>query len=82
MNHFRNGLLVFSLTVLAACGGNKTCEEEEFYESSRLGEPIVVPDDLDDIDTVNELKIPEPSGRPPRPADAGCVDQPPKVGSS
>jgi len=79
MNYVRLILLMISLAALGACSGSRTCEKEQSYQRARLGQPIVVPDDLDELESVKELKIPEPSGQPPRPDDAGCIDKPPGV---
>jgi len=70
-------VLAACLSVLASCGGAKTCDEERRYQSSQLVEPLQVPDDLDNLQARKELVIPEPSPRPPRPEDAGCLESPP-----
>lgn len=62
---------------LGACSNAPTCEEPEEYESAELGKRIVPPDDLDELPAYKEMVIPESSPRPPRSADAGCLDRPP-----
>jgi len=64
---------------LGACGSVETCEEPEFYESAQPGKRIEAPDDLDNLATVKELRIPEASPRPPRDRSAGCLDRPPTL---
>ncbi len=70
-------VLLACMSAIASCGGAQTCDEERLYESSQLVEPLQVPDDLDDLQSQKELRIPEPSPRPPRPEDAGCLESPP-----
>jgi uncharacterized lipoprotein len=75
-------LLMTCVSVLASCSGAKPCEEVRPYNSSQLAEPVQVPDDLDSLQAQKELKIPEPSPRPPRPEGAGCLESPPAYSSS
>ena len=70
-------LISVCLAVLTGCGGNKSCDEPQRYEEARGVDPVKVPGDLDNLQTHKELKIPEPSPRPPRPATAGCLASPP-----
>jgi hypothetical protein len=70
-------ILTMCMCVLASCGGAPTCDEERLYEASQLAEPVSVPDDLDNLQAQKELQIPEPSPRPPRAEDAGCLETPP-----
>ena len=72
-------LLCATMPFFAACGGNDSCDDFEHYQSARLADPLVVPDDLDALPANKALIIPEPSPRPERAADAGCLDEPPKI---
>lgn len=82
MNLIRLSLLAPVLIALSACGGNQSCLEPQLYESAQQGEPIKVPEDLDELEARKELKIPEPSPRPPRAESDKCIDAPPAFGSS
>ena len=64
---------------LGACSNAPTCDEPEAYESAVLGKRIEPPDDLDELPAYKEMVIPESSPRPPRSADAGCLDRPPTL---
>jgi hypothetical protein len=75
-------LLAACMSMLASCGGPRPCDEARPYQSSNLGDPVSVPDDLDNLQPQKELKIPEPSPRPPRPEDAGCLQSPPPFTST
>ena len=70
-------ILTACMSAVVSCGSAPTCDEERLYEASRLVEPLQVPDDLDNLQSQRELQIPEPSPRPPRPEDAGCLESPP-----
>ena len=70
-------LITACLTLVSACGGNKSCFEPKRYQASQQFDPVVVPDDLDDLQSNKELRIPEPSPRPPRPENASCLEAPP-----
>jgi len=71
-------VLVTALSV-AACGGQETCEEPEFYEYAEAGRRIEAPEDLDALMASRELVIPEASPRPARDRSAGCLDRPPTL---
>ena len=64
---------------IGACGGAETCEEPEVYESARVGQRIVTPEDLSSLAASRELMIPEASPRPPRTPGSGCLDRPPSL---
>jgi hypothetical protein len=71
--------LATMVLVLAGCGGAaQVCRDEpQPYERSHLGKRVEVPDGLDPLNPSRELTIPEPSPRPPRAADAPCLELPP-----
>jgi uncharacterized lipoprotein len=75
-------LLTVFVVMLGGCGGNQSCEDSQRYQSAQQVGPLVVPDDLDNLQTHKELKIPEVSPRKPRPADAGCLALPPAIPST
>ena len=76
-------LLIFLalLSGLAACSGDKSrsCDDEQRYQLAAEGERIETPDDLDDLDPLREMPLPEASPRPPRPEGSPCIDLPPSV---
>lgn len=70
--------LATMVLVLAGCGGAaQVCRDTQPYERSTLGKRVEVPDGLDPLKPDRELTIPEPSPRPPRAADAPCLELPP-----
>ncbi len=76
-------LLVFLalLSGLSACGGSKTksCDDVRRYQLAVEGKRIETPDDLDDLEPLREMPLPEASPRPPRPEGSPCIDLPPSV---
>ena len=80
MNMVKGLKLISLLAVLAlaaACGGNDTCDEVQEYQLATEGQRVVVPSDMDDLSTVREMTIPEPSVQPARPDDSRCLEKPP-----
>ena len=74
-------LMLIALSALSACGGTQNCHKPQLYQSAQQGDRIAIPDDLDELQLRKELKIPEPSPRPPRPEGGACMDAPPTFGS-
>ncbi len=66
---------------VSACGGEVklSCEEPELYQISERHERVDAPDDLDDLELLREIPLPEASPAPPRPAGSPCIDRPPNV---
>ena len=71
--------LLFCAQLLGGCADVTVCDEPQFYESATTGRRIEVPDDLDSLDEMKEMVIPEASPRTPRDPALGCVDQPPDL---
>ena len=73
-------ILIACVAGLTACGGknNLTCDEGP-YQSSVRAPRVQVPEDLDSLDTLREMPLPEPSPRPDRPEGSPCLDRPPVV---
>lgn len=70
-------VLATMMAFLSACGGTQVCLEAEPYEQSELGKHVEPPEGLDPLNPERELTIPEPSPRPPRAANAPCLELPP-----
>ena len=71
--------LVITTIAITGCGSGPTCDEPQFYESATGGKRIEAPDDLDELQSLNEMVIPEASPRPPREPGSGCLDRPPTL---
>ncbi len=72
---------LFVLMGLSACGGNsmQICDDPELYQFAERHEKIETPDDLDDLEPLREIPLPEASPAPPRPPGSPCIDLPPHV---
>jgi uncharacterized lipoprotein len=73
-------LMLFVLIVgLAACGGSKelTCDTEAAYLSAVRAPRVQAPEDLDDLEELREMPLPQASPQAPRPTDSKCLDAPP-----
>lgn len=68
---------------LAACGGSAdlTCDEG-VYKSAVRGPRVQAPDDLDALEPLREMPLPEASPQPEREEGLPCIDMPPAIGSS
>jgi len=55
-----------------------TCDKPMRYQSIELGERIVAPEELDQLDRSREMPVPSASPRDPRPAGSPCLDLPPR----
>ena len=78
-------VLVMVLMGIAACGGpvELSCDEVATYQLAVDGKRVVTPSDLDSLEPLREMPLPEASPQPPRPPGSPCIDLPPKpsVGS-
>ena len=72
-------VLVALLAGVSACGGNDTCDEEQRYQLAAEGKRLETPDDLDDLEPLREMPLPQASPRPPPPEGSPCIDLPPSV---
>lgn len=71
---------LFALVGLSACGGvDLTCEDPEVYQLAERHDRIEAPEDLDDLEPLREMPLPEASPAPPRPPGSPCIDRPPSV---
>ena len=74
-------MMVLLGAVLAGCGGavELSCDEVETYQLAVEGKRVEVPADLDGLEPLREMPLPEASPRPPRPPNSPCIDLPPGV---
>lgn len=69
------------LTGVAACGGNKiqSCDDVRRYQLAEKGQRLSTPDDLDALEPLREMPLPQANPRPPRPEGSPCLDLPPSI---
>ena len=74
-------LIVALLSGLAGCSGDKarSCDDVQRYQLAAEGQRIETPNDLDDLEPLREMPLPQASPRPPRPEGSPCIDLPPSV---
>ena len=75
-------LILLSLVAgLTACGGQDEiqCDEGSTYLAATQGPRVKAPDDLDDLEALKEMPLPEASPQKPRPADSTCLERPPRI---
>lgn len=70
---------------LSACGGNDTrevdCQKGLKYQNRTVGERVVAPEGLDQLDEYQEMPIPTADPDAPQFAPGTCEDMPPMMGS-
>ena len=75
--------LALAALMLTGCGGtetlDRTCDEVRPYQMAQEGRRIDAPDDLSELDPLQEMPLPEPSPRPPREKGLPCLDLPPNI---
>ena len=76
--------LAFVLLVtagFAGCGGTPelSCDEVAIYQLATQGERVRVPEDLDALESLREMPLPQASPQQPRPPNSPCIDRPPEV---
>ena len=82
----RSNLLIISammlLVGLSACrgGGEIKCKGSTDYMSAREALPVKAPDDLDNLDKLRELPVPEASPQTVEVQEGECLDSPPDLG--
>lgn len=78
----RHFLAAFAaLLVLAACGndGPVKCKGPTDYLEARPGQRIKAPEDLDNLNELREMPIPQISPQEERGEEGGCLDAPPEI---
>ena len=75
--------LIFLILIagLTACGGQSElkCEEATVYLGAKQTPRVATPDDLDNLDPLREMPLPEASPQQPRPAGSSCLEMPPAI---
>lgn len=74
-------VLAMAAWLLGGCGGTPEidCDEEQYYQTSKVGKRVKAPEGLDDLDPLREMPLPEASPREPRPEGSPCFDRPPEI---
>ncbi|MDH3512504.1 MAG: hypothetical protein OER85_16785 [Gammaproteobacteria bacterium] len=74
-------VLILTAGIIAACGGQAelTCDELRAYQLAVAAKRVQAPEDLDALDPLREMPLPEASPRSTRPPGSPCIDMPPKV---
>lgn len=69
------------VVLLAGCGGKSdlSCDEVRAYQLANEGKRLETPEDLDDLDPLNEMPLPRANPMPPRPEGSPCLDLPPNI---
>lgn len=81
MKQIRLISLTLALSVLSACfgGPDRTCEEVRLYQLAEEGRRLQTPEDLDELNELREIPLPQASPRGPRPEGSPCLDLPPNI---
>ena len=80
MTVFERGILVMLLAGLGGCGGTElTCDDVRIYQLAEETKRVEAPDDLDNLDPLKEVPLPEASPRAEREPGSPCIDRPPAV---
>ena len=74
-------IVLLLLSGLSACATDASapCDDVERYQLATEGKRIETPEDLDDLEPLREMPLPEASPRPPRPEGSPCIDLPPSI---
>lgn len=74
-------VIATSLLVVSGCGGNvdQSCDDVRVYQLAREGKRIEVPADLDPLDELREIPLPDASPQASRETGSPCLDLPPNV---
>ena len=73
--------LAATLWTLTGCGGtvDRSCDEVRVYQLASEGKRIEVPADLDPLDELKEIPLPEASPQAARITGSPCLDLPPNI---
>ena len=69
---------------LAGCGGSTdlTCDEPSRYQKAQQIDRLRSPEDLDNLEAMREMPLPQANPAPERPPGSPCLDLPPRIGPS
>lgn len=69
---------------LSACGGpiELACDDVRAYQLAAEGKRVEAPDDLNDLEPLKEMPLPEASPQPQRSVGSPCLDLPPMISVS
>ena len=76
-------LAVLVAVVASACSSKdefiRSCDDEQLYQRAEAHDKLRVPDDLDELDELREMPLPEAAPTEPRPPGSPCLDLPPAI---
>lgn len=74
-------VLAAATLTAAGCGGtvDRTCDEVRLYQMAREGKRLQVPENLDPLDELREIPLPQASPQDERPTGSPCLDIPPNI---
>jgi len=69
---------------LSACGGTPdlTCDEPHRYQESVDHSRLKAPEDLDQLEPLREMPLPQANPTPERPVGSPCLDLPPRISTT
>ena len=78
MTVIRKAVLIALLAALGGCGGvDLTCDDVRIYQLAQEGTRVEAPDDLNNLDPLKEVPLPDASPRDEPEPGAPCIDRPP-----
>ena len=72
-------MLAATLGACGSKGGAKKCNKPQRYQESVQNERLQAPEDLDGLDTLREMPVPEANPRPERSPESPCLELPPRI---
>ncbi|NIV18032.1 MAG: hypothetical protein GWN47_06360 [Woeseiaceae bacterium] len=79
-------VMVTALFAVTACRGGgdikEKCKGPTDYLSAAAAPRVKAPEDLDELDELRELPVPEVSPQDPWTPENGCLDLPPDIGEN
>jgi len=77
-------LAMMVFTGIAACGAdaNLTCDKPRRYQKAVNNEKLKAPEDLDSLEPLREMPMPEANPKPDRPEGSPCIDLPPRISTT
>ena len=77
----RSTVLLMVVLGIAGCGGNETlsCDEVREYQLAVEGKRVETPADLDSLEPLREIPLPQASPQAARPDGSPCIDMPPEI---